>query len=176
MLSILLVIIGWRAGAIVVQLARSFYISLCPTRINCSTLYATPVGPHGIPERLRRKLYVYFENTTSTFRICGICRYTVVGATVKSGSSTCIVVGRKRSACFAAESTHRSMLLSRRRDKPGTCIRTSLALVISSASYFCVLNTRSLLRNHTPVQADDFNWHTQPYASPTVIAVQTHTA
>ena len=37
-------------------------MSVCPTHINCSTLYATPVGPHGIPERLRRKLYVYFEN------------------------------------------------------------------------------------------------------------------
>ena len=39
-----------------------------------------------------------------------------LAATAKSGSSACIVVGRKRSACFAAESTrigHRSMLFSR---------------------------------------------------------------
>ena len=43
-------------------------------RINCSTLYATPVGPREIPERIRRKLYVYFKNTTSTFRISGIDR------------------------------------------------------------------------------------------------------
>ena len=138
---------------LVVQLARFFiiYIAVCPTRINCSTLYATPVGPREIPERLRRKLYVYFQNTTSIFRICGICRYTVVGATAKSGS----LVGRKRSACFAAKSTrigHRSMLLSR----PETTVVINQvhvtykpSLVISSASYFCVLNTRS---KHTPVQ------------------------
>ena len=44
--------------------------TVCPSPcINCSTLYATPAGPRGIPERIRRKLYVYFKNTTSTFRI-----------------------------------------------------------------------------------------------------------
>ena len=84
-------------------------VSVCPTRINCSTLYATPVGPHGIPERLRRKHYVYFENTTSSFRICGICRYTVVGATAIALKA----VGRKRSAAESTRIGHRSMLLSR---------------------------------------------------------------
>ena len=52
---------------LVVQLARFLYIFFYPALSNCNTLYATPVGPRGIPERIRRKLYVYL-NTTSTFR------------------------------------------------------------------------------------------------------------
>ena len=51
-----------------------FVVRSSSPRINCSTLYATPVGPREIPERIRRKLYVYFKNTTSTFRISGIYR------------------------------------------------------------------------------------------------------
>ena len=44
-------------------------------RINCGTLYATPVGPRGITERVRCKLYVhvYFKNM-SIFRISGFYR------------------------------------------------------------------------------------------------------
>ena len=54
----------------------NIYYGLRPSPcINCNTLYATPAGPRGIPERIRRKLYVYFKNTTSTLRIGGIYRY-----------------------------------------------------------------------------------------------------
>ena len=69
-------------GQSVAQLARIIIIILLcrrrhilpTTRIKCGTLYATPAGPRGITERIRRKLYVYFENTTSTFRISRIYR------------------------------------------------------------------------------------------------------
>ena len=36
-------------------------------RINCSTLYATPVGPREIPERIRRKLYVILQKYNVNF-------------------------------------------------------------------------------------------------------------
>ena len=72
---------NWRAGASqpsrttgTIFLYLSINLSVRPTTcINCGTLYATPVGPRAILERIRRKLYVYFKNT-STFRISGIYR------------------------------------------------------------------------------------------------------
>ena len=57
-----------QAGGVTIYVI-CFVVRSSSPRINCSTLYATPVGPREIPERIRRKLYVYFKNTTSTFRI-----------------------------------------------------------------------------------------------------------
>ena len=100
----------------------SYYIlvsgAVCPSPcINCSTLYATPAGSRGITERIRLKLYVYFKNTTSTFRICGIYRYNVhvvglwshgySGSQVEKGAPALLQKARGIGQC--------SMLLSRPR-------------------------------------------------------------
>ena len=63
-----------QAGGVRIYIILCYIVRSSSPRINCSTLYATPVGPREIPERIRRKLYVYFTNTTSTFRISGIYR------------------------------------------------------------------------------------------------------
>ena len=63
---------NWRAGAsqpshttgaiFLYNIYQIRCLSVHPTPcINCGTLYATPVGPRGIPERIQHKLYVYFK-------------------------------------------------------------------------------------------------------------------
>ena len=106
-----------RAGHIYIYLYLSG--AVCPSPcINCSTLYATPAGPRGIPERIRRKLYVHFKNTTSTFCIGGIYRYNVrihvvclwshgySGSQVEKGAPALLQKARRRGI-------DHSMLLSR---------------------------------------------------------------
>ena len=103
------ILIGERERAnLVVQLPRFFYISYVDLSVPVYKLYATPAGPRGIPERIRRKLYLYFKNTTSTFRIGGIYSHWSHGSQVARGIGLC---------CFHAPDVKISSDI---RDKPGT--------------------------------------------------------
>ena len=97
------------------------------------------MDPRGITERIRRKLYLYFKNTTSTFRVSGFYRATA-RAVAKKERLLCWREHEESAiflCCFHAPDVKIS-----RRSINQVHVYTSLTLDSSSLSYVCMSKRR----------------------------------